>query len=126
MKLDIDVGKWETNKNRGPPRQQTQSKQAEIKKQVDNMLSQSVVQTSQAEEYSQVHMTPKPHTPAGAEVKWRFCCDFRNLNMASRGVGNTIPNIPQMFQRVGAHKPKFFVKNRFDIRLPSSTIKCGI
>jgi hypothetical protein len=110
MELDVDLAMWESNKNRGPPRQQTGAKQAEIKKQVDNMLSQKVVQQSHAEEYSQVHMTPKPHQAVGAEIKWRFCCDFRRLNMASKGIGNVIPNIPQMFQRVGACKPKYFGK----------------
>jgi hypothetical protein len=110
MELIVDRALWESNKNRGPPRQQTETKQTEIKKQVDAMLSQGVVQLSQAEEYSQVHMTPKPHQAVGAEVKWRFCLDFRRLNMVSKGVGNIIPNIPQMLQRVGSGRPKIFGK----------------
>ena len=111
IELDIDVNLWETNKNKGPARQQTSEKQNEIKKQCELMLDQKVIQRSQAEYYSHVHMTPKPHTPKDEPIKWRFCCDFRKHNAATKSIwGQQIPNIPQALQRVGALKPKFFGK----------------
>ena len=64
MELDVDPRKWRINSNKGPPRQQTQSKQEEVRKQIGKMLPAEVVSTSQAEYYSQVHLTPKPtHSP---------------------------------------------------------------
>ena len=123
MHLEVDLEQWQTNKNRGPPRLQTLAKQKEIEKQIRIMLDQQIIRVSQAEEYSQVHMTPKPHqhleqqikaiaghTQVQAEIKWRFCLDYRKQNMASKGIGNNIPNILQMFQRIGSHKPKYFGK----------------
>ena len=132
MKLDVDVKKWRVQANRGPPRLNTPSKQEEIRKQLDKMLPNEVVQVSQAEYYSQVHLTPKPvHSLAEVHpldksssepmdatiplavqiaVGWRFCVDFRNLNMACAGMSWPIPNILQMLRRLGAHKPKFFGK----------------
>jgi transposase InsO family protein len=113
MELHINTDMWETNKNKGPPRQQTQEKQAEIKKQCDIMLSQNIIQISQAEYYSHVHMTPKPHQVPSTTTptKWRFCCDFRKHNMATQSVwGQPIPNIAQALQRLGALRPKYFGK----------------
>ena len=111
MELDVDLEKWRRNANKGPPRQQTQTKQDEVHKQISKMLPTKVVSTSQAEYYSQVHLTPKPvhsvtetstsdlqiHSAVQIALGWRFCVDFRNLNMASTGMGWPIPNIQQMF-----------------------------
>jgi hypothetical protein len=66
------------------------------------MLDNNVIEPSSATEFSQVHLQPKP------EGKWRFCVDLRNLNLASKGRGWPIPNIPQMLRRIGDHKAKFF------------------
>ena len=124
MELDVDLEKWRRNANKGPPRQQTQTKQDEVHKQISKMLPTKVVSTSQAEYYSQVHLTPKPvhsvtetstsdlqiHSAVQIALGWRFCVDFRNLNMASTGMGWPIPNIQQMLQRLGSHKPKIFGK----------------
>ena len=82
------------------------------------MVPNAIVSESQAEYYSQVHLTPKPviieATKPGDSVTkgtgWRFCIDFRNLNLASTGMGWPIPNIPQMLRRLGSHKPKIFGK----------------
>ena len=43
----------------------------------------------------------------------RFCIDFRNLNLASTGIGWPIPNISQVLQRLGGHKPSIFGKLDF-------------
>ena len=68
------------------------------------MVDIGVILRSQAEYYSQVHLTPK------ANKSWRFCIDYRALNAASQGMGWPIPNIPEMLQRLGAKKPKYFAK----------------
>ena len=107
MELEVDLSKWQSNSNKGPPRQQNASKQEEIRKQIGKMLPNEVVQISQAEYYSQVHLTPKPvHSlsPTSNEGKtsdavdatislavqivvgWRFCVDFRALNLACKGL----------------------------------------
>ena len=132
MTLNVDHSKWHSNANKGPPRQQTAAKQEEIRKQIGKMLPNEVVSVSQAEYYSQVHLTPKPvHSlevplpldgsttdttdatiPLAVQIAvgWRFCVDFRNLNLASTGLGWPIPNVPQMLRRLGDHKPKIFGK----------------
>ncbi len=48
-------------------------------------------------------MVPKPNS------KWRFCVDFRELNKASTKEGWPIPNIQLMLNRIGSHKPKYFI-----------------
>ena len=68
------------------------------------MLEHGLIRESQAEFYSQVHHTPKPNN------KWRFCVDYRNLNTVSDGMGWPIPNISQMLQRLGQHRPRYFAK----------------
>ena len=61
MKLEVDHKIWMVNSNKGPPREQTPAKQAEVRKQVvEKMLPVNVVGTSQAEYYSQVHLVKKP------------------------------------------------------------------
>ena len=87
MLLKVDEKIWKVNSNRGAARNQT-----EIKRQVSHMLVIGVIRRSQAEFYSQVHLTPKPNKA------WRFCIDYRALNTASQGMGWPIPNIPEMLQ----------------------------
>ena len=130
MELNVDLKKWQSNSNRGPPRQQTQTKQEEIHKQITKMLPAEIVSKSQAEFYSQVHLTPKPvhslsttedgtaadsiiHPAVILAMGWRFCIDFRSLNLACTGMGWPIPNIQQMLRRLGSHKPTIFGKLDF-------------
>ena len=104
MILKIDEHMWKVNSNHGAVRNQTNIKQAEIKRQISQMVDIGVILASQAEYYSQVHLTPKPNKA------WRFCIDYRALNTASQGMGWPIPNIPEMLQRLGAKRPKYFAK----------------
>ena len=39
---------------------------------------------------------------------WRFCVDFRTLNQVTKSMGWPIPNIPQVLQRIGEQKAKWF------------------
>lgn len=104
MELKVDNSKWKTNKNRGPPRPQSRDKQKEIAKQVNNYLKLGVIKPVNAEEYSQVHLVPKP-TPN----EWRFCLDFVRLNDCTEGVeGWPIPNIKHMLDRIGERKSRIF------------------
>lgn len=104
MEIAVDSNKWYSNKNRGPPRPQSDIRQAAIKTQVNKYLDLGVIKPSKASEYSQVHLVPK-----GEPNEWRFCLDYVRLNEATLGVeGWPIPNIPQMIQRIGSKKPTVF------------------
>src|SRR5207245_1597918 len=67
--LQVDLDSWRTKSNRLPARPTTQVRQAEIRKQVDIMLEANVIEPSEATEWSQVVLTPKP------DFTWRFCLD---------------------------------------------------
>ena len=60
MVLEVEDALWCKQSNKGPARNQTLEKQAEVQKQVLAMLANEVISVSQAEFYSQVHLTPKP------------------------------------------------------------------
>ena len=94
--LEVDKSKWETIKNRGPVRVQTEAKQKEIQKQTQEMLAAGIIEKSPASFYSQVHIAPKPNG-------FRFCIDYRKLNDATESASWPIPNIQQMLIRIGAH-----------------------
>ena len=44
---------------------------------------------------------------------WRFIVDYRKFNLASKGMGWPLPNIPQMLRRLDDHKPKYYGKLDF-------------
>ena len=104
MDVKVDKPKWNTLKgNMGvSPRVQSRDKNDEIHKQVEKMLELGVIQRSNANRYSQVLLVPKPNN------KWRFCIDYQPLNACCEGDGWNLPNIQQMLQRLGSHKPKLF------------------
>jgi len=103
MVIEIDEEKWKSNsQNRLPPRPQSAAKQNEIVKQVATMQKLNVIRTSQAEQWSQVHMVPKPNN------KWRFCEDVKNLNACTKSLGFPIPNIKMMTERIGASGAKYY------------------
>ena len=85
MKIVIIEDKWRLPCNRQPPRQHSEEKQKESRKQVDALLKLGVIKESKAIEWSQVHLVPKP-TPEGAPQKWRFTLDFVRLNAATGGL----------------------------------------
>ena len=106
MELKVEEERWRVSSNQGPARQQTAAKNIEVRKQIDKLLPIGVIKPSQAEHYSQVHLTPKPHTPQ----EWRFCIDYRWLNLVCKGMGWPIPNIKNMLQRLGAKRAKYYAK----------------
>ena len=109
MELEVDLTAWEIPSNQGPPRHQTPKKQEAIREQIGEMLKHNIISPNdRAEYYSHPHLTPKPHSEA-----LRFTIDFRGLNIASKGSGWPIPNIPQMLVRLGEMKPRYLGKLDF-------------
>jgi hypothetical protein len=102
MELHVDLDKWQDRKNSRPARLQTKAKQYETLRQVNKMIANNVIRKSQASSYSQVLLTPKPND------KWRFCIDFRELNLITKSMGWPIPNIKQMLQRIGDQRSMIF------------------
>jgi hypothetical protein len=101
--LKIDLTKWQVNSNRGPPRQQSGSKEAEIQRQVAKLTALNVIEVASTSEYSHVHLVPKP------DATWRFCLDYVKLNSATNSTeGWPIPNIANLIVRIGKIKPKHF------------------
>ena len=103
LKLTVDEAKWRVKRNRLPARPISHQKSEVLKKYLDQMLEQGVIQPSGATEYSQTIMVPKKEPN-----DWRVVHDFRPLNEASEGVYWPLPNIKEMLVRLGSHKPKFF------------------
>jgi hypothetical protein len=68
-------------------RLQTQPKQVEIHKQVQEMLANGIIEKSQATYYSLLMLTPKP------DGSYRFCADYRNMNDATPHASWPIPSI---------------------------------
>ena len=108
--MEVDESQWHVNANRTACRPQSLGKQAEVDKQLTKMKGMDIVVESQAPYYSQVHLTPKPHQKPGEPTSWRFCIDYRRLNVATASNGWPIPNIRDMLARLGAQKAKYFCK----------------
>jgi hypothetical protein len=102
MEIEIDLDKWQTSKNRLPPRAQTRAKEYEIERQLNKMIANNIIKPSQAAYYSQVHLAPKPNG------KWRFCLDYIRMNDCCTPMGWPIPNVYQMLQRLGRARAKYF------------------
>ena len=66
------------------------------------MKENKVIGPSNATTWGHILLTPKS---AG---KWRLVTDFGITNDCSENPGWTIPNIPDMLQRIGAKKAKYF------------------
>ena len=104
MQIDVDMEKWEACKrnHRAPPRTMSLQKNDELRRQLDIMQAQRIVQTSKADKYSQVLLTPK------SNGKWRFCVDYGDVNDCTKREGWPIPNIQQMLRRIGSKNPQYF------------------
>lgn len=112
MKLQLRAGTtWRSN---GPPRPQSFAKQNALQEFINQALAHGLIRRSQASDYSQVVMVPKPNN------KWRFCVDYRQLNEILPSMGWPIPNIDRLFQRLGSKRAKFspsWISHRAIIRL---------
>jgi hypothetical protein len=99
FELNVDKERWEQPSNRGPPRVQSPAKQEEIRLQLERT---KVIEPSTASYYSQVILASKPND------KWRFCIDYRKLNDCTQSASWPIPDIGQMFGRLGRHHFNLF------------------
>ena len=79
FKLKVDLEKWEVKANRDTPRKLPPEKQAEVWKQVQELLDAGVVEKSGASYYSQILLIPKPGTNV-----WRMCVDYHNKNSCTQ------------------------------------------
>ena len=104
LQFDIDPSKWKQPANQTPHRRQSINKDAEIQRQVIDMLKTNVLSQSDAAAWSQVLLTLKPNG------KWRFCIDFRQLNKLMDDKGWPLPRIDELLERVGRQKPTVFGK----------------
>jgi len=102
LKLKVNDKEWMTMKNARPTRPQSDVKREEIRQQIDKMLEEGLIRPSQASHWSQILLVPKPNG------KWRLCIDYRALNDCTESMGWPIPNIEQLFHRIGQNKPKYF------------------
>ena len=94
---------WRTIGNSLAPRLQSTERNAEIRRQVADMLLQEVIAPAYVSYYSQVLLTPKK-----VPGQWRFCIDFRRLNLCTEYPFWPLPNIKTMLNRLGQQKPKYF------------------
>ena len=103
FEIHITKEQWiSMRSNKGYCRPQSPEKTAAIRKFIEQALADGVIAESQASQFSQVLLTPKPNG------SWRFCIDYRALNSVSEGQGWPIPNIKSMLQRIGNHRPELF------------------
>ena len=104
MEIKFDPEKWQSMKaNRLPPRIQSPLKQEETRRQMDVMTTNNVIKPApEAPRWGQWLLVPKPNG------KWRGCADLEALNKCSELPGWPLPRIPDLLQRIGTQKPKFF------------------
>ena len=103
--MDIEFkanSQWNVSSNQQPARLQSRVKAEEIVKQVDDMLTSGVIRVSKAPAHSQVMLTPKKNG------SWRFCIDYRRLNVITSATHWPLPRIKEMLQRLGTKKAAYF------------------
>ena len=98
----VDLEKWRRPQNRQSPRVQSPAKEAEIQRQIQDLIEAGIIEATSAAYYSQILLVPKP------DGTWRFCIDYRALNLCIQSASWPLPNIKSMFHRLGTHKSKYF------------------
>jgi hypothetical protein len=102
FELKVDVEKWLKSAAGKAPRQMSREKMKEVERQLDSMLTLGLIRESTASAVSHVMLAPKPNG------KWRFCVDYRTLNVLSESLSWPIPNIKMMLDRIGSHRAKYY------------------
>ena len=74
----------------------------EISNQTEKMSTSGVIGQSRASAHSQVMLTVKP------DGSWRFCIDFRRLNVVTKHENWPLPKIKEMLERLGRKKAKWY------------------
>ena len=103
-KLNLkEMNDWnENNTNRSPPRWQILSKKYEVERFINKAIANKLIRPSDAAAWSQILLTPKPNG------SWRFCIDFRQLNLNCKSAGWPIPNIKHILERISKTRAKYF------------------
>jgi hypothetical protein len=102
LKIEVDQEKWENLPHEKYARPQSPDKQAAIKAFIEQALKDGLIQKSEARQFSQVLLTRKPNG------KWRFCVDYRRLNLLTKALGWPLQNIESLLLRIGRKRGKFF------------------
>ena len=103
MHLNVDDAKWKIPASRRAPRRQSADKQESLKEDLDTLLRLGVIRYSTAQDASQVLLVRKKDSKS-----WRLCIDFRELNSCTQPEQWPLPNIKELLERIGSHRPKFF------------------
>ena len=93
---------WQVPKNRGALRQLTAEASGAVRDNLAEMLAAGVVEKSQAAYYSHPVVVRK------GPGQFRVCLDFRPLNECTEDAGWNIPDIAEMFTRIGDQNPDIF------------------
>lgn len=72
----------------------------EVKKQVNKMLEQKIIQPSTSPWSSPVWVVPKKLDASG-QKKWRIIIDYRKINEATVGDAYPLPNIESILDQLG-------------------------
>lgn len=75
----------------------------EVKKQIDNMLDQGIIEPSMSPWSSPIWVVPKKLDASG-ERKWRIVIDYRRLNDITVGDSYPIPQISEILDQLGQCK----------------------
>jgi hypothetical protein len=102
FELKVDVEKWLKSAGGKAPRLMSREKMNEVERQIESMLTLNLIRESTAPAVSHVMLAPKPNG------KWRFCVDYRTLNVLSESLSWPIPNIKMMLDRIGSHRAKYY------------------
>ena len=103
LKIKVDRKIWEVRKNQFGPRTSGVKRDAELERQVRQLLEAKCVKESMASFYSFAFLVPKPNGT------WRMVLNFKGLNKATTNVDRwPIPYIEHLLRKIGQLRPKFF------------------
>ena len=102
FEIIVDKTIWETPGNRTPVRPQSTLKMTHIQKHIDSMMKSGIIEKTETPYYSHPVIVQK------TADTFRFCVDYRGLNLATEQASWPIPNITQLFDRISAHQPDTF------------------
>ena len=94
FELIVDKELWEKSENRTPPRPQSIAKDTALSKWCIESLENGLILPSTSAQWSHPHLEPKKEK----EV-YRICCDFKNLNRATKKYTWPLPNIQAMLTK---------------------------
>ena len=102
FEIHVDPTKWECPGNRTAVRPQSALKMTHIQKHIDSMLKSGIIERAETPYYSHPVIVQK------TVDTFRFCVDYRGLNLATEQASWPIPNITSLFNRISSHQPDIF------------------